>query len=238
MCGSLLSKFKETKDIVDHAKSVSPDPLKLIDKVSLKKGSRVSRKDGDRNGEPSVQSLAKIPRKTSGVNMSYSLTQEGFEGERGMYFEQSTVSSCRTKRTCDIFIVDTKFVIYLFRSLNSPFLFLEPRKGVVGNSACYQHIRFQKGGESRSAPSMALCPRNKSVGAAIFSSLSDVECLQRALNGAKSSTGSERFQPKVGEQNTKHPLERQKQEVEGGTFDLQDLETYEASDSDDPSWGD
>ena len=85
---------------------------------------------------------------------------------------------------------------------------------------------------------MALCPRNKSAGPAIFSSLSDVECLQRALNGAKSSTGSERFEPKVGEQNTKHPLERQKQEVEGGTFDLQDLETYEASDSDDHSWGD
>ena len=100
---------------------------------------------------------------------------------------------------------------------------------MVGNSACYQHIRFQKGGESRSAPSMALWPRNKSVGAAIFSSLSDVECLQRALNGAKSFTGSERFEPKVGEQNTGRPMERQKQEVEGGTFDLQDLETYEAS---------
>ena len=102
MCGSLLSKFKETTDKVDHAKTVSPDPLKLIDKFSLK--GRVSRKDGDRNGEPSAQSLAKIPRKTLGVNMSYSLTQEGFEGERGMYFEQSRVSSCRTKRTCDIFM--------------------------------------------------------------------------------------------------------------------------------------
>ena len=102
MCGSLLSKFKETTDKVDHAKTVSPDPLKLIDKFSLK--GRVSRKDGDRNGEPSAQSLAKIPRKTLGINMSYSLTQEGFEGERGMYFEQSRVSSCRTKRTCDIFM--------------------------------------------------------------------------------------------------------------------------------------
>lgn len=95
---------------------------------------------------------------------------------------------------------------------------------MIGNSACYQHIGFQKGGESRSAPSMALCPKNKSAGPAIFSSLSDVECLQRAL--------------RVGEQSTKHPLERQKQEVKGGTFDLQDLETYEASDSDDHSWGD
>lgn len=104
MCGSLLSKFKETTDIVDHVKTVSPDPLKLIDKVSLKNDGRVSRKDEDRNCEPSAQSLAKIPRKTSGVNMSYSLTQEGFEGERGMYFEQSRVSSCRTKRTCDIFM--------------------------------------------------------------------------------------------------------------------------------------
>lgn len=102
MCGSLLSKFKETTDKVDHAKTVSPDPLKLIDKFSLK--GRVSRKDGDRNGEPSAQSLAKIPRKTLGINMSYSLTQEGFEGERGMYFEQSRVSSGRTKRTCDIFM--------------------------------------------------------------------------------------------------------------------------------------
>ena len=36
MCGSLLSKFKETTDKVDHAKTVSPDPLKLIDKFSLK----------------------------------------------------------------------------------------------------------------------------------------------------------------------------------------------------------
>jgi len=70
---------------------------------------------------------------------------------------------------------------------------------VVGDSACYQHIGFQKGGESRSAPSMALCPRNKS-GSPLFSSLSGVECLKRALNGAKSSTGSERFEPKVGEQ--------------------------------------
>lgn len=104
MCGSLLSKFKETTDKVDHAKTVSPDPLKLIDKFSLKDDGRVSRKDGDRNGEPSAQSLAKIPRKTLGVNKLYSLTQEGFEGERGMYFQQSRVSSCRTKRTCDIFI--------------------------------------------------------------------------------------------------------------------------------------
>ena len=109
---------------------------------------------------------------------------------------------------------------------------------MVGNSACYQHIGFQKVEESRSAPSMALCPRNKSAGPAIFISLSDAECLQRPLNGAKSSTESERFEPKVGEQNTKHPMERQKQEVEGGTFDLEDLETYEASDSDDHSWGD
>ena len=54
---------------------------------------------------------------------------------------------------------------------------------MIGNSACYQHIGFQKGGESRSAPSMALCPKNKSAGPAIFSSLSDVECLQQALNG-------------------------------------------------------
>ena len=108
---------------------------------------------------------------------------------------------------------------------------------MVEDSACYQHIGFQKRGESRSAPSMALCPRNKS-GSAIFSSLSDVKCLKRALNGAKSSTGSERFESKVGEQNTGHPMERQKQEVEGGTFDLQDLETYEASDSDDHSRGD
>lgn len=109
---------------------------------------------------------------------------------------------------------------------------------MVGDSACYQHIGFQKAGESRSAPSMALCSRNKPAGPAIFSSLSDVECLQQALKGAKSSTGSERFEPKVGEQNTGNPVERQKQEVEGGTFDLQDLETYEASDSDDLSWGD
>lgn len=104
MCGSLLSKFKETTDKVDHAKTVSPGPLKLIDKVSVRNDGGVSRKDGDRNGEPSAQSLAKIPRKTLGVKMSYSLTQEGFEGERGMYFEQSRVSSCRTKRTCDIFM--------------------------------------------------------------------------------------------------------------------------------------
>ena len=111
---------------------------------------------------------------------------------------------------------------------------------MVGDSACYQHIAigFQKGRESRSAPSMALCPRNKPAGPAIFSSLSDVECLKWALNGPKSSTGSERSEPKLGEQNTGHPMERQKQEVEGGTFDLQDLETYEASDSDDLSWGD
>lgn len=106
------------------------------------------------------------------------------------------------------------------------------------DSACYQHIGFQKRGESRSVPSMSLCPRNKSAGAALFSSLSDVECLKRALNGAKSSTGSERSEPKVGDQNTGYPMERQKQEVEGGAFDLQDLETYEASDSDDHSWGD
>lgn len=109
---------------------------------------------------------------------------------------------------------------------------------MVGDSACYQHIGFQRGEESRSTPSMVLCPRNKSAGPALFSSLSDVECLKRALNGAKSSTGSERSEPKVGEQNTGHPMERQKQEVEGGTFDLQDLETYEASDSDDHSRGD
>ena len=104
MCGSLLSKFQETTDKADHAKTASPDRLKLIDKVSLKNDDRVSRKDGDRNGEPRAQSLAKIPRKTSGVIVSYSLTQEGFEGERGMYFEQSRVSSFRTKRTCDIFM--------------------------------------------------------------------------------------------------------------------------------------
>ena len=109
---------------------------------------------------------------------------------------------------------------------------------MVGYSACYQHIGFQKGGESRSAPSMALSPRNKSAGPALFSSLSHVECLKRALNGAKSSTRIERFEPKVREQNTGNPMERQKQEMEGGTFDLQDLETYEASDSDDHSWGD
>ena len=104
MCGSLLSKFKETTDKVDHAKTVSPDLLKLIDKVSLKNDGRVSRKDGDRNGEPSAQSLARIPRKTLGVNISYSLTQEAFEGEREMYFKQSRVSSCRKKSTCDIFM--------------------------------------------------------------------------------------------------------------------------------------
>lgn len=97
MCGSLLSKFKETTDKVDHAKTVSPDLLKLIDNVSLKNDGRVSRKDGDRNGEPSAQSLARIPRKTLRVNMSYSLTQEAFEGEREMYFEQSRVTRVEQK---------------------------------------------------------------------------------------------------------------------------------------------
>ena len=76
MCGSLLPKFKEKTDKVDHAKTVSPGLLKLIDKFSFKDDGRVSRKGGDQNGEPSAQSLAKIPRKTLGVNMSYSLRKD------------------------------------------------------------------------------------------------------------------------------------------------------------------